>query len=40
MKQHDKEQLGTLSIDYFKDDFKIVQLEHIAGRCNLFVFFS
>lgn len=40
MKQHDKEQLSTLSIDYFKDDYNIVQLEHTAGTCNLFVFFS
>lgn len=32
MKQHDKEQLSTLSIDYFKDDFKTVQLEQTADK--------
>lgn len=37
MKQHDKEQLSTLSIDYFKDDFKTL---HTAGTCNLYVFFK
>lgn len=39
MKQHDKEQLITLSIDYFKDDFKTVQLEQTAGTYNLYAFF-
>ncbi|XP_065922710.1 uncharacterized protein [Magallana gigas] len=32
MKQHDKEQLSKLSIDYFKDDFKTVQLEQTADK--------
>lgn len=39
MKQHDKEQLRILSIDCFKDDFEIVEFEHTAGTCNLYVFF-
>lgn len=39
MKQHDKEQLSTLSIDYFKDDFKTVQLEQTAGTYDLYAFF-
>lgn len=40
MKQHDKEQLSTLSIDYFKDDFKTVQLEQTAGTCIYMLSFS